>query len=115
MAIHLHCHASESEFLSSPRSRERDAMPDSRTEFELATLGVALEGVPGGSYDEEAFHHLVAIECKRTERSNRPFLLLLLDLQKQFGADADIAPAVAIHLFAGLARCLLETDFMGWY
>ena len=90
-------------------------MPEKLVESDLGSFPVKLEGGPGESYNEEAFHHLLAIERKRTERSNRPFLLLLLDLKKQVGADADIAPAVADQLFSGFARCLRETDFLGWY
>jgi hypothetical protein len=90
-------------------------MPENRAELDLSSIGTQVEGDAVESYGEDAFLHLVAIERKRTERSNRPFLLLLLDLKHHVGPDADIAPSLAAQLFAGLARCLRETDFVGWY
>lgn len=84
-------------------------------EFDPCSCGVMLEGRLGQAYNEEAFQHLLVIELKRSERSNRPFLLLLLDLKEQSGTDRDITPQVATKLFSGLACCLRETDFVGWY
>jgi hypothetical protein len=66
-------------------------------------------------HTEEAFQHLSSIEFKRSERSRRSFLLLLLDLEEQPGITSDIPSDVAVALFSGLARCLRETDFVGWY
>ncbi len=40
----------------------------------------------GGTYSEEAFRYLLAIERKRAERCGRPFLLLLVDYRR-LGAD----------------------------
>lgn len=63
-------------------------------------------------YNEEAFRYFLDIERKRSEISNRPFLLLLLDLKKP---TSDIDAATAERLFAALAMCVRETDFIGWY
>jgi hypothetical protein len=91
-------------------------MLEKRTEFDSGSIVTqAVEGDAVETYGEEAFLHLVAIERKRTERSNRPFLLLLLDFKHYLGPDTDIAPSMASRLFAGLARGLRETDFVGWY
>jgi hypothetical protein len=57
----------------------------------------------------------LSIERKRSERSGRAFLLLLVDLKEQPGASLRIDPIVAGKLFSALWRCLRETDFVGWY
>ncbi|PYR23851.1 MAG: hypothetical protein DMF98_17590 [Acidobacteria bacterium] len=77
--------------------------------------GVALEGRRSQAYDEEAFRYFLAIERKRSERSGRPFLLLLVDLKEQPGVGARIHPAVAGKLFSGLWLQLRDSDFVGWY
>ena len=117
MAIHLHKKAE----LAAPMDalnqlpRKSEAMLDARGEFDHGSCGVMLESGLGHAYNEETFQLFLAIERKRSERSNRSFLLLLLDLKKQPGADVDIAPLVAARLFSGLTLCLRETDFVGWY
>ncbi len=79
-----------------------------RDESDRCSCGVALEGRPGGAYNEEAFRHFLALEGKRSEHSGRPFLLLLVDLKER--------PEVgARELLSALCRCVRETDFVGWY
>jgi hypothetical protein len=84
-------------------------------EPEPCSCGVAPEGRTGGAFNEEMFHHFLAIETKRSERSNRPFLLLLIDLKQEPGRDTNIDSTVAARLFEGLSQCLRETDVVGWY
>jgi hypothetical protein len=67
------------------------------------------------SYNEGAFRYFLSVEHRRSERSNRPFALLLIDLKKQPGASDSFEADVADELFAGLTLCLRETDFLGWY
>ena len=90
-------------------------MSNAPEEFDPCAGGVALEGRFGQVYNEDAFQHFLAIEQKRSERSNRPFFLLLLDLKNQPGMDTNMDPVVAARLFSGLSQCLRETDFVGWY
>ncbi len=66
---------------------------------------------PGHAYNEVAFQYLLEIERKRSEASNRPFLLMLVDFNKHLRIDA----VTADRLFSVLALCLRETDFIGWY
>jgi len=66
------------------------------------------------AYNQEAFRYFLANERKRSELSQRPFLLLLVDLQ-QSHLLGHIEPPVATKLFAGLAQCLRDTDVIGWY
>jgi hypothetical protein len=73
--------------------------------------GFALQHGSGQAYNEEAFQYFLEIERKRSENSNRPFLLMLVDFNKHpriHGATADT-------LFSVLSLCLRETDFIGWY
>ena len=86
-----------------------------RDESDRCSCGVALEGRPGGAYNEEAFRHFLALEGKRSELSGRPFLLLLVDLKEQ-PVDLKEQPEVgADKLLLALCLCVRETDFVGWY
>lgn len=78
------------------------------------SCGFALTG-HGETYNEEAFHHFLSIERKRSEASTRPFLLLLVEFDKHLGLPVPIGHEVASRLFAALARSLRDTDVIGWY
>jgi hypothetical protein len=68
------------------------------------------------SYPEDVFRHLLAVERTRSERSGRPFALLLVDLKPDArGSSALLHPLVARKILASLQQCLRETDYMGWY
>ena len=75
----------------------------------------ALERAPGTEYDEETFHHLLAMEQARADRMNQRLRLLLATLEPLPGKPAPISPARAVRLFEGLRLSLRETDIMGWY
>lgn len=66
------------------------------------------------AYNEPAFHHFLAIEERRAERSGRVVLLVLVDLGEGPLAIA-IAPDLAARLFSALIGCVREIDFVGWY
>jgi hypothetical protein len=66
------------------------------------------------AYNQEAFRYFLAHERRRSERSNRPFLLLLVDLQHP-QLNGRLEPSVAAKLFAGLSAGLRDTDVIGWY
>jgi hypothetical protein len=67
------------------------------------------------AFNEDAFRYLLGVQRKRSERSEQPFLLLLVDLDVDSGSRLRIHPAVARKLVAGLCRALRETDLVGWY
>ena len=67
------------------------------------------------AYNEEAFRHFLAIERKRSERAKRAFLLLLVGLHERPGMSVEIPSSVAARMFSGLALCVREIDFIGWY
>jgi hypothetical protein len=79
---------------------------------EQCRCGLALAGY-GEAYNEEAFQYLLAVERERFERSNRPFVLVLIEHAS--GSTDRIEPALAAKVFASLARSLRETDVIGWY
>lgn len=86
-----------------------------RQDFEHCSCGSAVEDRTGQAYNEEAFRHFLSIERARVQRGNRSFLLLLVRLKKDAERGCGIGPAVAARLFAGLALCVREVDFVGWY
>jgi hypothetical protein len=92
---------------------QRTTMPV-ESGLESCSCGFALTG-HGEAYNEEAFHHLLSIERKRSEASTRPFLLLLVEFDKHLGVPVLVGHGVASRLFAALAEPLRDTDVIGWY
>ena len=78
------------------------------------SCGFALTG-HGEAYNEQAFHHFLAIERKRSEASSRPFLLLLVEFEKHVGVTGPLDHGIVSGLFAALAQSLRDTDVIGWY
>ncbi|MGD0277573.1 MAG: sugar transferase [Syntrophales bacterium] len=62
--------------------------------------------------DENQFRYMLRLERKRTERSNIPFVLMLIDLEELIGNDrlGQINKVKSI-----VTSCLRETDITGWY
>ena len=90
-------------------------MPDVNREGKQGAFDVVLNSGPGQAYNEEAFRYFLRIEQRRSERSGRPFLMLLLSLKEKGDQRMPVDPAVAAKIFSALWLCLRETDFMGWY
>ncbi len=63
--------------------------------------------------DEVTFRQMIAVERKRTERSKAPFLLMLLETDKDEGSKEETATLDSV------TRVLLsssrDTDLVGWY
>jgi len=70
-------------------------------------------GLRRGLLSEETFTEMLCIERRRSERSRKPFLLLLLrlDARAQKGKAAPVLAKVTLAIGA----CTRETDFCGWY
>ncbi len=71
---------------------------------------------PGGERDilnEESFHRMISLERRRTERSRKPFLLMLLDMGDRMSPQA--TGKVLTKILAGLSASTRETDVAGWY
>jgi len=67
----------------------------------------------GDVLSEEIFHGMIARERKRSERSQRPFVLLLID-SRQSEADEDQG-RLLLDLLPALQGATRETDVTGWY
>jgi hypothetical protein len=67
------------------------------------------------SCNEEAFHYFLTIQRQRSERSGRPFSLLIVELKGQAGQSVSINDMIATKVFNALRRCLRDTDILGWY
>ena len=63
--------------------------------------------------DEESFHRMIALERKRTERSRKPFVLMLLDAGNFLPSDKN--GRVLNNLLSALSLSTRETDVTGWY
>jgi lipopolysaccharide/colanic/teichoic acid biosynthesis glycosyltransferase len=59
---------------------------------------------------ETAFHNVIALERKRTERSCKPFLLMLLGNMSSNGNGKLIG-----RILSALSFSIRETDLTGWY
>ena len=62
---------------------------------------------------EEPFHRMIALERKRTERSGKPFLLMLLDAGNCLPSDRN--GRVLGKILSALSLSTRETDVTGWY
>ena len=92
--------------------RRADLEPHSASDH--CSCGLAL-AEHASAYNEEAFHFLLGVERKRFEHSNKPFVLMLVELEERSGQPAPIDPTDGALVFAGLARSLRDTDVIGWY
>jgi lipopolysaccharide/colanic/teichoic acid biosynthesis glycosyltransferase len=63
--------------------------------------------------DEVSFQERIARERRRTERSNRPFLLMLLDRGNRNSDDS--SGQVLRDMLETLSVSIRETDVIGWY
>ena len=66
-----------------------------------------------GVLNEEAFHRMISLERKRTERSRKPFLLMLLDMGN--GLRSDKSEKALDKILSALSLSTRETDVTGWY
>lgn len=65
------------------------------------------------SLSEEAFRKMLTIERKRTERSGKPFLLMLLDVGTQHMYSR--SEQALVKIMSTLTSSIRETDVIGWY
>jgi lipopolysaccharide/colanic/teichoic acid biosynthesis glycosyltransferase len=75
-----------------------------------------LESVPVGEREvvnERTFRRMISIERKRTERSRKPFLLMLLDTGNRL--DLKKNGKALDKLLSALLASTRETDVTGWY
>jgi lipopolysaccharide/colanic/teichoic acid biosynthesis glycosyltransferase len=97
-------------------SREESLVTLLRTDKALIDVDPLLEWLSAGArgvLNEETFRRTIAIERKRTERSKKPFLLMLLEVVNYHASEEEG------RLLDGMVSALLlstrETDVIGWY
>jgi hypothetical protein len=90
-------------------------MSEATAKSSHCSCDLALRHQLGQACNEEAFRHFLAVERKRSRRSGRAFLLLLLRFNQDRPMAARMDSAVAERLFACLWLCLRETDQVGWF
>ncbi len=62
---------------------------------------------------EEVFHRMIALERKRSERTQRPFVLLLMDTGRAQPTAKN--GRILLDILSALQSATRETDIMGWY
>jgi aspartate kinase len=68
---------------------------------------------PAKILDEETFRSMIAYERKRTERSRKPVLLMLLEIGDSLSGEA--GGAVLSNILSALSHASRDTDITGWY
>jgi len=64
-------------------------------------------------FNQDAFHRVISLERRRTERSHKPFLLMLLDMGDHLASET--SEKNVSRLLAALSISTRETDVVGWY
>jgi len=62
---------------------------------------------------EEVFRRMISLERKRSERTQRPFVLLLMDTGRTLPTEKN--GRVLLDILSALQAATRETDVMGWY
>lgn len=84
--------------------------------FSAATPNSSLHMVLGADrapLKEDSFHAVISLERKRTERSKRPFLLMLLDVENITARDKHGKKVSKI--LSAISSSTRGTDISGWY
>jgi lipopolysaccharide/colanic/teichoic acid biosynthesis glycosyltransferase len=82
----------------------------------IASLDTSAHVLPveeHGVLNEEAFHRMISLERKRTERSRKPFLLMLLDMGNSLRSEKN--EKALDKVLSALSLSTRETDVTGWY
>ena len=61
---------------------------------------------------EKAFHRMISTERRRTERSHKPFLVMLLDMGDEAPSNGENSLSKIVDVLSLATR---ETDAVGWY
>jgi lipopolysaccharide/colanic/teichoic acid biosynthesis glycosyltransferase len=87
-----------------PRARQRENSVES---------GLFSATLAGDILSEKGFLYFLRLERKRSERSERPFALLLLDVREILADPA--LQCVFERVLLSVSKCTRETDLKGWY
>ncbi|HEY7302948.1 MAG TPA: sugar transferase [Bryobacteraceae bacterium] len=77
------------------------------------TILPTISGVDREFLEEDAFNKTISLERKRTERSQRLFLLMLLDVKNVIAHGRD--EKSCRDILATLSMSIRETDVIGWH
>jgi lipopolysaccharide/colanic/teichoic acid biosynthesis glycosyltransferase len=62
---------------------------------------------------DEVFRRMISLERKRSERTQRPFVLLLMDTGRSLPTEKN--GRILLDILSALQAATRETDVMGWY
>jgi lipopolysaccharide/colanic/teichoic acid biosynthesis glycosyltransferase len=79
----------------------------------LSPLRVDPSAAERGVLNQDAFRRMISLERKRSERSRKPFLLMLLDMGKQLPSERN--GRALVKVLSSLSIATRETDVTGWY
>ena len=87
---------------------------NSRPESAKASSGLfAARTMDRETLTEEAFHRMISMERRRTTRSQKSFLLMLLDMgEHSTSKNNQVSLRKVLSTLSGMLR---ETDVTGWY
>jgi len=98
-------------------SLQIEPLPKDANARRLARRGtrnqVALDDRQLGLFSEESFLALLALERKRAERSRKPFVVMLADLDDALGSSEP--GRVLRQVVEGLGASTRDTDITGWH
>ncbi len=96
---------------------QTEALPDDASTHRIARRGAHSGEAPKdrrtGLLSEESFLALLALERKRAERSRKPFLVMLADLEDAFGGAEP--EGILGQIVEGLSASTRDTDITGWH
>ena len=90
--------------MASTTTRRLSTGPNSQAQSSLPSSEVLTE---------EVFHRMIALERKRSERTQRPFVLLLMDTGRKLTTEK--SGRILLDILSALQAATRETDVMGWY
>ena len=61
----------------------------------------------------EVFHRMIALERRRSERTQRPFVLLLMDTGRTLPTEKN--GRILLEMLSAMQEAVRETDVMGWH
>jgi lipopolysaccharide/colanic/teichoic acid biosynthesis glycosyltransferase len=79
----------------------------------LAPLPESSSPVDHGILNADAFRRMITLERKRSERSRKPFMLLLLDMGDRLPSEKN--GKILSKILAALSGSTRDTDVTGWY
>ncbi len=94
-------------------SRKNSDSTTIRTNIVCPNTSCGLVDRDYGLYNEEYFKEILCTERKRAERSNEPFLLLIINIERI--VQAANSKEVVKDLMSVLLPSTRETDLYGWY